>query len=44
MPVIHAARGNAAGQIMGATTAQVTSNACPVTPANVPQARFDPCP
>ena len=39
MPVIHAARGNAAGQIMGAITAQVTSSACAVTPANVPQTR-----
>src|SRR5450432_1843644 len=44
MPVIQAARGNAAGQIIGATTAQVTSSACPVTPAKVPQTRFDSCP
>src|SRR5450432_927858 len=41
MVAIHAARGSACGEIMGASTAQVTSSACPVTPANVVQTRLD---
>src|SRR5437016_13561767 len=38
---IHAARGSTCGEIMGARTAPITSNACPATPANVVQHRFD---
>lgn len=33
--------GIASGQIIGIMTANVTSRACPVTPANVVQTRFD---
>src|SRR5438477_8479550 len=41
MVAIHAARGSTCGEIMGASTAPITSNACPATPANVVQTRFD---